>query len=215
MAFCNACGATLNPGTKFCNKCGAAVAAGPSAPGVTPAVASTAPSAAPAPTGGSSALKIILIVVAVIVCIGILGVVTVGIIGYRIAKSSHVTQEGDHVKVETPFGSMETSKDPEQAAKDLGVEVYPGAEVQKNGASSASFGGIRTVTAVFESSDAPDKVCTFYKSKFPGAVVTSSDQNRCTIVSNDKKNMITINIQISGDTTKLQITNVSNRKSSD
>jgi hypothetical protein len=209
MAFCNSCGATLNPGTKFCNKCGATVAAG-----ATAGATSTAPASAAAPTGGSSALKVILIVVAVIVLVGILGIATVGIIGYRIARNSRVSQNGDHVKVETPFGSVETSKDPDQAAKDLGVDLYPGAEVQRNGASSASFGGIRTVTAVFETSDAPDKVCGFYKSRFPGAMVTTSEQNHCTIVSNDKKNMITINVEASGDNTRLQITNVS-KKSSD
>lgn len=208
MAFCNSCGATLNPGTKFCNKCGAPVA-GASAPGVP----STVPTPAPAPIGGSSALKVILIVVAIIVGIGILGMATVGIIGYRIAKSSRVSQNGDHVKVETPFGSVETSKDPDQAAKDLGIDLYPGAEVQRNGASSASFGGIRTVTAMFESHDAPDKVCSFYKSRFPGAMVTTSDQNHCTIVSNNQKNMVTINIQGSGDTTRLQITNVTKKPS--
>jgi hypothetical protein len=210
MAFCNSCGATLNPGTRFCNKCGAAVAAGTSAPGV----ASTAPPAAPVSTGGSSALKVILIVVAVIVCVGIVVLGTIGIIGYRIAKSSRVSQNGDHVKVETPFGSVETSKDPDQAAKDLGIDLYPGAEVQRNGASSAAFGGIRTVTAMFETQDAPDKVCSFYKSRFPGAMVTTSDQNHCTIVSNNQKNIVTINIQASGDTTRLQITNVT-KKSSD
>jgi flagellar basal body-associated protein FliL len=165
----------------------------------------------PGPTGGSSALKVILIVVAVIVGIGILGIATVGIIGYRIASRSHVSQNGDHVKVETPFGSVETSKDPDQAAKDLGVDIYPGAEVQRNGASSASFGGIHTSTAVFQSNDPPDKICSFYKSRFPGAMVTSSEQNRCNIVSNNQRNMITINIAANGDTTKLQITNVSKK----
>jgi len=209
MAFCNSCGATLNPGTKFCNKCGAPVTAGPA-----PGAPSTAPTTVPAPTGGSSALKVILIVVAIIVGIGILGVTTVGIIGYHIAKRSHVSQSGDHVRVETPFGSVETSKDPDQAAKDLGIDLYPGAEVQRNGASSAAFGGIRTVTAMFETHDSADQVCSFYKSRFPGAMVTSSDQNRCTIVSNNQKNMVTINIQASGNTTRLQITNVT-KKSSD
>lgn len=210
MAFCNSCGATLNAGTKFCNKCGAAVAAGPSAPGVT----STATPPAPASTGGSSALKIILIVIAVIVGLGILGVATVGIIGYRIAKSSHVTQEGDHVKVETPFGSVETPKDPEQAAKDLGIDVYPGAQVQKNGTASVTFGNMHTVAANFESSDSVDKICSFYKSRFPSATVRTSDQNRCTIVSNDQKNMITINVESRGDTTKFQITNISKKSAS-
>src|SRR5579864_7732086 len=209
MAFCNSCGATLNPGTKFCNKCGATVVPGASAS----ALSSTATPAA-APKGGSSALKVVLIVVAVLVGFGILGVATAGIIGYHIAKSSRVSQSGDHVKVETPFGSVETSKDPDQAAKDLGVDLYPGAEVQRNGASSASFGGIRTVRAMFETHDAPDKVCSFNKSRFPGAMVTTSDQNHCTIVSNNQKNMVTINIQGSGDNTRLQITNVT-KKSSD
>jgi flagellar basal body-associated protein FliL len=207
MAFCNSCGATLNPGTKFCNKCGATVAS-------TPGVSSAAAPPATPPTGGSSALKIILIVVAVIVLIGILGIATVGIIGYRIAKSSRVSQNGDHVKVDTPFGSVETSKDPDQAAKDLGVDLYPGAEVQRNGASAVSMGSMHTVTALFESSDSPDKVCSFYKSRFPGAMVTTSDRNRCTIVSNNQRNMITINVELSREGARLQITNVS-KKSSD
>ena len=211
MAFCNSCGAAVNPGTKFCNKCGAPQGAAANAAPAMPVAAAPAAVAAPAPApaaGGSSALKIILIVIAVIVGIGILGVATVGFIGYRIAKSSHVTQEGDHVKVETPFGSV-SANDPAQATKDLGVDIYPGAEVQKKGASSATFGPIHTVTATFESSDSMDKVCSFYKSKFPSAMTTSSDQNHCTIVSNDQKNMITVNIEASGDSAKFQITSVS------
>ena len=63
-----------------------------------------------------------------------------------------------------------------------------------------SFGIIHTVTANFESNDSIDKVCDFYKSKFPNAMANTSDQNHCTIVSNDQKNMITINVEASGDT---------------
>ena len=201
MAFCNSCGATIDSGTKFCNKCGAAATGAPSA---------TA-SAPPAPTGGSSAVKIILIVVAVIVGFGILGIATIGFIGYRVAKSAHVTQEGDHVKVETPFGNVETSKDPEQAASEIGIDIYPGAQAQKNGSASATFGGVHTVSASFESSDSVDKVCAFYKSKFPNSTVTTADQNRCTIVSNNKQNMININMEASGNATKFQVTSVTKK----
>lgn len=206
MAFCNSCGATLTPGTKFCNKCGTAVTGAPPA-----AVAAPAAAPAPAATGGSGALKIVLIVIAVIVGIGVLGVATVGIIGYHFVKSAHVKQEGDHVKIETPFGNAETNADPEQTAKDIGVDTYPGAEVQKNGTATASFGPVHTASAVFTTSDSADKVCAFYKSRFTNPVVTSSENNRCTLVSNDKdkKSMITINVDSSGDTTKIQITNVS------
>ena len=204
MAFCNSCGAALTDGTKFCNKCGAASAAT-----TTPVM--TAPPPGPHSTGGSSALKIILIVIAVVVCLGILGIATVGIIGYHFAKSSHITHEGDHVKAETPFGSFESSKDPEQTAKDLGVDVYPGAQVLKNGSASVSFGNMHTVAANFESRDSFDKVCSFYKSKFPNSTINTSDQNHCTIVSTDQKNMITINVQASGDTSQFQITSVSKK----
>lgn len=212
MAFCNSCGATLAEGTRFCNKCGAAVAgAAVPAASTIPAASNTArPSSmtAPATGGGSNALKTILIVVGVIVVIGVFGLAALTFVGIRLAKRTHVTQEGDNVKVETPFGRMETSKDPEQAAKDLGVELYPGAEVQKEGASSAAFGPIHTVTASFASSDSLDKVCSFYKSKFPRATVRSSDQDRCTIVVNDPPNMITVNIEADGEASKFQITSV-------
>lgn len=218
MAFCNSCGASLVPGTRFCNKCGSPITASTPAPAASPTA--TAPAATPAPptttaaaptTGGSGALKIILIVVGIIVLIGVLGVASVSYFVYHVAKSAHVRDENGNVKVETPFGNVETSSDPEQAAKDLGVDIYPGAQVQKSGASTATIAGIHTVTANFESSDSVDKVCAFYKSKFPNAMVATSDQNRCTFISNDQKNMITVNVESSGNTTKLQITNVSKK----
>ncbi len=206
MAFCNSCGATLADGTKFCNKCGAAITGAP---------AMSAPAGGPpAPVlskGGGGALKIILIIVAVIVVLGILGIGAVSFIGYRIAKSAHVHQDGDNVKVETPFGSVESSKDPSKAAADLGIDIYPGAEVQKNGASSATFGSIHTVTAMFTSSDGMDKVCSFYKEKFPNAMASTADENHCTLVSNDNKNMVTINVETTGDGSKFQVTNVTKK----
>ena len=207
MAFCNSCGASLADGTKFCNKCGAA------ASGAAPAMsAATVGAPAPVPTkGGSGALKIILIIVAVIVVIGILAVGAISFIGYRIAKSAHVHQNGDDVKVETPFGNVETTKDASKAASELGIDIYPGAEVQKDGASSASFGSIHTVTAMFTSSDNLDKVCAFYKEKYPNAMASTADQNHCTIVSNDNKNMVTINVDSAGDGSKFQVTNVTKK----
>jgi hypothetical protein len=42
-------------------------------------------------------------------------------------------------------------------------------------------------------------------------MVTSSDAGRCTIISNDHKSMITINIEAEGGKTKIQITNVTRK----
>lgn len=211
MAFCNSCGATLNEGTKFCNKCGT-VTGVPGAAAPTPAAR---PLPAPPPSkGGSSALKIILIIVGVIVLIGVLGMVTCGVVLHRAIKSARVSQKGDNVKVETPFGSMETSTDPEKVAKDLGVDIYPGAEQQKAGASSVTMGTIHTATAFFNSTDSADKVCDFYKSRFPGANVTSSDQNHCNIVANAPPNMTTIAIESNDAGSRIQITAVTKKSAS-
>jgi hypothetical protein len=207
MAFCNSCGANVAPGIKFCNKCGAAVAA--PAAGAVAAAPGAAP-ASPAPTqgGGSGVLKVILIVVGIFVILGVLAVSTVAFIGWRVARNLHVRQEGDHVKVETPFGTMESSQNPEDVARDLGVEVYPGAQVQKNGAATATFGSMHTASAVFKSSDSVEQVSAFYKGKFPNAMVTTSDQDRCKIIAQDQRHMTTIDIQAEDGQTKIQITHV-------
>lgn len=206
MAFCNSCGANLLEGATACSRCGAPVA-GAAPPRMSPA-ATTGPAPTPPAQQSNSALKTVLIIVGVVVVLGIAGIASLTFVGLHIARNSHVTQEGDHVKVETPFGRVETSKDPEQAAEDLGIDIYPGAEVDQHGASTTTFGGIRTSTAMFESNDPPDKVCSFYRSRFPQARVSTSDQRRCTIVSDTGGNVVTINVETRGDGSRLQITTV-------
>ena len=218
MAFCNSCGTTITQGTRFCSKCGAPILASgfpPSSPaGATQPPSATPPArTAPAPPppaqGNNNALKIVLIVIGVIIVIGALGIGVLTVVGLHIAKNTRVRHEGDQVKVETPFGTVESSKDPDQVAKNLGVDIYPGAEVQKDGAASASFGNLRTVNATFQSSDSVDKVCSFYKSRFPSAAVSSSEESRCTIVSNTTPpNVVTINIEANGGGSRIQISSV-------
>jgi hypothetical protein len=139
---------------------------------------------ASAPQGGS-ALKVILVAVGVVVLLGILGIASLGFFAWRVARQAHVHQDGGNVKVETPFGSVETTKDPEDAVRNLGVDLYPGADVT-----------------------------SFYKAKFPNAMVSSSDAGRCTIISNEHGSMITINIESEGDKTKILITTVSHKSNS-
>jgi len=207
MAFCNSCGATLTEGAGFCSKCGAPVAGAAAPPRMSTPSSGPAPATA-APTGGSG-LKNLLIVVGAIALIGIFCIVALTFVGLHIARRTRVTQDGEHVRVETPFfGRVEASKDPEEAAKNLGVDIYPGADLQNDGASTAAVAGIRTTTANFESSDAADKVCGFYQSKFPNARVSTSDRNRCTIVSDERGNMVTVNVESNGDGSRFQITSV-------
>lgn len=202
MAFCNSCGASLSPDAQFCSRCGVTTGA----PAASPSTA--VPPATPAGRSGNSGVKIVLIVVGVIVLLGGLGIASLTVIGLHFARHSHLSQQEDHINLETPFGNVEASKDPDKAVQDLGVEVYPGAEVQKDGASTTTVGSLHTVTASFQSSDSVDRVCSFYRSKFPASKVVSMSQHHCTIVSNDPNNMITVNVETSGGGSRFHITSV-------
>jgi hypothetical protein len=195
MAFCNSCGATLEVGARFCPKCGAAIP-----------LAAAIPAAVPTSPQGSSAVKIILIVVAVIFVLGILGIGTLTFVVRRIAHHHRIDNNDGNVRVETPFGAVQSTNNPDEASRNLGIDLYPGARVLTG--NSATIGGMHTVEAEFESDDSAEKVMAFYTSKLPSANVTTKDQNHYTIVSTDKKNLITINIQPQGSKTRIAIANV-------
>jgi flagellar basal body-associated protein FliL len=202
MAFCNSCGATLETGARFCPKCGTTV---PMAGAISPSV----PSAPATPPQGSGALKIILIVVAVIVVLGILGIGTLVFVVRRVAHNSHIQNKDGNVRVETPFGTVQSTNNPDEASRNLGIDLYPGARVLKG--NTATIGGMHTVEAEFESNDSAEKVMAFYSSKFPNANVTTKDQNTYAIVSTDNNNLITIKIEPEDNKTRIKIANVSGK----
>ncbi|MGH9552490.1 MAG: zinc ribbon domain-containing protein [Terriglobales bacterium] len=216
MAFCNACGTVLEAGARFCPKCGApSPASGAAAPGgtLTPATAGDAPIAAPAQ--GSSALKIILIIFAVIIGIAILAMGTCAFVVHRVVSRSHIENRNGNVKVETPFGSVDTTQDPAEAARSVGVDLYPGATVNKEGTANLSFGGMHTSTVQLETDDTPSAVHEFYKSKLPNAKVMSSQGDRYTLMSGDKNNMTTVTIEPRDSKTRIEIVKVEKGGSSD
>ncbi len=206
MAFCNSCGASLPDSAKFCDKCGTAVNPG------TVAVSSTIPSAgttpaAPAPRQGNTA-KTLLIVAAVIGGLLVLGIATSVLIGLKIASRTHVRQEGDKVKIESPFGTVETNQDAAEIAKNLGVDIYPGARALEKNSATVAIGGMHTVAAQFETDDPVNKVADFYKKKFPNANVTEGGSDHYSIVQTDKQGVITISIAPGGSGTQINIANV-------
>src|SRR5579863_5631542 len=100
MAFCNSCGTTLEPGARFCPKCGASI---PMAGAIAPPPVAAAPPAPVAhpPAQGSSALKIILIVIGVIFLLGILGIGTMVFVVRRTAHNSHFQNKDGNLREET------------------------------------------------------------------------------------------------------------------
>jgi hypothetical protein len=207
VAFCNSCGAPLPAAAAFCEKCGSAVT-----PGAKPLSAPVSvPVGSPSPTTPAQqgkGLKTILIILGVVGGVVILGIVASVIVGLQIARRTHVRHEGNKVKVETPFGTVESNQDADEVARDLGVDVYPGARAIKNSGAIAAIGGMKTVTARFESDDPSDKVADFYKKKFPNANVSQSGGDHYAIVQTNSDGALTISITPRNGATQINIANV-------
>ncbi len=203
MAFCNSCGNNLESGAKFCPKCGAVQAGSTITAGATPAMT--------AQPKNNNAVKIVLVVVAAIVLLGMIGMAAVTLIGLRIARHTKIDNRDGNVRIESPFGKIETTKDPEQVARDLGVDIYPGARVLPENAADVKLGSMHTISAEFETDDASDKVSAFYKAKFPHPDVSTTGGGETTIVSTDKQSVITITIEPEGSKTRIHIANVSGK----
>jgi hypothetical protein len=167
----------------------------------------------PAAPQGSSGVKIVLIVVAIVIGLGILGAAGVGFMAWHVARSVRVHGDEKNVKVETPFGTVQTSENAEAVARDLGIDIYPGAHVVSNNAASVKVGGMHTVTVEFVSEDSPDKVADYYNRKFPRAMVSTKEEGHTTIVSVENKRMTTLDIKPEDGKTRVTISNVTGKTS--
>lgn len=204
MAFCTSCGAQLDANAQFCVKCGSRQAAGVGGG------AAAAPAPAPA-SGGSSALKIVLIVVAGVILLGIVGsVASMIFVGKKLhdAKVS-IVEKGGEATVVTPMGTVHTTKDPEKIAQDLGVDIYPGAKAISGG-SEAHVMGMHNVTGIFETSDSVEKVGEFYRQRYPKGIYSQTDRE-VSLVSGGKGSMVTITAHDDGGKTKITIVSMSGK----
>jgi len=143
----------------------------------------------PPPKKGPSALKIILIIVAIFVGLGIIGAGIVGYGIYKVAKSGHFA----------------TSTTPVSAA-DLGVDLYPGAEQKVN--MRLTVAGKDTLTATFQTSDSKDKVIAFYQNSLGPDAKTSTNANGETFMLDKgagESVIVTISEQPAGGQTQIVI----------
>jgi len=133
----------------------------------------TPPAAAPPPKSGSSALKIVLIIVGIFVGLGIIAACVVGYGIYRVAHAIRTDTHGQIV-VNTPKGAITANPNESFTASDLGIAIYPGA-TQGKGGLRMTIGSKSMVTANFLTPDAADKVLAFYKAQAgPNAQVMST-----------------------------------------
>jgi hypothetical protein len=206
MAFCNSCGATLDAVAKICPKCGAAQP-GPPAAAVAPASPPSAPAAA-SPAQPTNVLKPVLIALGAVVVVGALAIAALVVFGLHVARHTRIENRNGNVQIESPFGSVESSTDPSTVSRQLGIEIYPGAQLLKGEAANVDVAGVHTVAAKFETSDSPDKVAEFYRSKFPNATYKANGDHY-SIVSNQPQNVVTIKIEAADGKTLIKVATVS------
>ena len=191
-SFCAKCGAEVSADKQVCGACGAPTGAW------TPVAASAQPVAAPA-QGGSSVLKIVLIIVAIVVGLGILGLGVAGFAIYKVAHSFHVSGTGDnaHVTMNTPGGTFTANTSEKFSSSDLGTDLYPGAEAGKGGARMTLPGG-SWVSAVFVTSDSKDQVVSFYKSRL-GSQVSVYDSGDNAVLSAQKSKQESVIVTVTAN----------------
>lgn len=218
MAFCNNCGTNLQSEAKFCPKCGSTVPATSSRTAPRPAAATAAavaaavPPAPPvAPPKTNQTLKVVLIVVGVLAGLGILGTIAATYVGLKIASHTKVEEHDGNVKVQTPFGTVESNQDADNAIRDMGIDSYPGAEAIEKSAANVNVGGVHTISVQMQSDDPPDKVAKFYQEQLPHANVNVNDNKQYTIVSTRNHHLVTVNIEPQGEKTMIHIASVSGR----
>jgi hypothetical protein len=162
----------------------------------------------PPATSGNTVLKIVLIVIGVFVLLGVIGAGVIGFGVYKISKTAHRNADGG-VSFSTPGGTITAGNSANISAADLGTALYPGA-VSGQGSMNMKLPTESLVTAVYTSSDSPDKIVSFYKEKLGDqASIVQSSNNRTVLTAGDKdKESIMVTVSPEGNTTKFVIMHV-------
>lgn len=190
--FCSKCGTPIPAGAAACTACGTAA---------TPVVAIPVVPVVVQPAQGSSALKIVLIIIAIFVGLGILGAGAVGFIAWRAAHAIRMAANGEKMSMNLPGGSFSAGSNENFSASDLGTDIYPGATEGKGGMRMSLPAGTM-VTAVYVTSDSKDQVAAFYKNKFGSNNVTSMDSADGAVITYAKSQEESVAVTITANSSE-------------
>ncbi|MGP8251789.1 MAG: hypothetical protein ACLQHF_07120 [Terracidiphilus sp.] len=163
-----------------------------------PVTPPTPPYGVPPPKSGSSALKVVLIVIGAIVAVLVLGFFVLVFTIVHFAKHNIHKGANGEVTINTPGGAITASSSEKFTESDLGIAIYPGAQQGKDSV-KMKIGNMTTITAEFFTPDPKDKVIDFYKEHAgsSGQVTVNDSAGNIVLVSNGQST--TINITDSPD----------------
>jgi hypothetical protein len=131
-------------------------------------------------------LKIVLIVIAVIVGLGVLGAGALGFMAWRVSKAIKVNENGNGVSLSVPGGpSFSAGETTAVSDAELGVPSYPGA-VREKGGLQMNSASASMVMAHYSTNDSMDQVVDFYKAKMGSGAVSVTTGNGTVLNSGGK-----------------------------
>jgi outer membrane murein-binding lipoprotein Lpp len=141
------------------------------------------PAAQSAKSSGG-ALKIILIIIAVVVGLGLLAG---GVVMYGVYKVAHVatTDSKGNTTIAALGANISAGKDVSVSAADLGVPIYPGAQSGQGGM-HMTLPTMSMVSAVYTTSDPMSSVVAFYKGKL-GENESDMETSQGSVMSSGKE----------------------------
>jgi len=130
--------------------------------------------------------RLVAIVVGVIFAIGMLTVAGLAVAGFVFASKVRVSTVQDEqgrektVKLDTPFGSLRVDQEHRIDPQSLGIPIYPGATVTRQGAGGARVSldldfadqSLQVAALEMETPDRVDKVAEFYQDRAADFLIT-------------------------------------------
>ncbi len=115
---------------------------------------------------------------------GVLVLAGLFFVGWKFTRDVRVetreSESGKVVRVETPIGSLRVNSREKADPRNLGIPIYPKAEISAQDAKSASIqldlgeehADLNVAAAVYTTDDSVDQVREFYKKEVPHAMLT-------------------------------------------
>jgi hypothetical protein len=213
-SFCSKCGAQLSPDTRFCQGCGAPTGFAVPPVGAAPTgQVALAPAPVTAPSSGT--LKVVLIIIGAIVCLGMLAAFAVMFGLWRISRSVHVDRAGG-MTITTPAGKFSSGRTSAThlSESEVGAPIYPGAVAEEGGFKLGGDSGTMA-TYVFKTSDSVQQVLAFYRDKFgpKTSVIETPQGGIVTAAKNDNEGvMVTVGRDENENKTSIAITHATSTK---
>jgi hypothetical protein len=164
------------------------------------------------PPKSASTLKIILIVIATVVGLGVLGLGALVFIGWRAQKAVTVSTNGSSAPVSAPGSTPATTGAAPAATtgtalteQDLGVPLYPGAVMDSSESSTVVNGKTKVVQAMYLTTDPVSSVTSFYQTKLGSGLNVMGLEGETIMNYGSGNNTVTMMVDSENGKTKINV----------